>query len=513
MRTPLLFGILGPLLACTIPELPTETVTQGVTSCPGAVVEGIDVSSYQPDTDWNQVHQSGREFAWVKATEGTGYTNPYFAHDWAAIKAAGMLRSAYQYFRPSVDPIAQAEFFVQVMGPLAPDDLAPMLDLEETDGESAAVVLGRAHAFLDRVKQLTGRDAILYTYPDFWLNQLGDPPGFGQYALNMASYGPCPPLPSSWSHMTFWQYSATGTVPGVQGTGNVDMDRFYGTLDDLRHLGGGPTVVGAILVEYTALGGPSGFLGSPITDELPTPDGVGRFNHFEHGSIYWTPATGAHEVHGAIGDEWTALGWETSVLGYPTTDELPAPDGVGRFNHFERGSIYWTPATGAHEVHGAIRDKWTALGWETSVLGYPLTDEQPAPDGIGRFNHFERGSIYWRPDLGAHEVHGKIYDEWATRGWERSALGYPVSDEYAVPEGRRSDFEHGSLVFDAHSGAVSEPGDPGQPPDSGSPMGEPHQGGCRATTGAGASPVLMALMALVMRARSRRKADARSTRA
>jgi uncharacterized protein with LGFP repeats len=50
-------------------------------------------------------------------------------------------------------------------------------------------------------------------------------------------------------------------------------------------------------------------------------------------------------------------------MGYPTTDELSTPDGIGRYNHFDKaGSIYWTPGTGAHEVYGAIRQRWSALG-------------------------------------------------------------------------------------------------------------------------------------------------------
>src|SRR5262249_33139671 len=98
--------------------------------------------------------------------------------------------------------------------------------------------------------------------------------------------------------------------------------------------------------------------------------------------------------------QWAALGWERSFLGYPLTDETGAPDGVGRFNHFQGGSIYWTPATGAHEVHGAIREQWAALGWEKSFLGYPLTDETPTDDGSGRYNQFQRGGIRWRPSSG-----------------------------------------------------------------------------------------------------------------
>src|SRR5664280_662175 len=172
-------------------------------------------------------------------------------------------------------------------------------------------------------------------------------------------------------------------------------------------------------------------------------------------SMYWSPATGAQEVHGAIRLEWASIGWERSVLGFPLTDELGTPDGVGRFNHFAGGSAYWTPATGAHEVHGAIRAEWAAIGWERSAIGYPLTDELGTPDGVGRFNHFAGGSVYWTPATGAHEVHGAIRSVWAAQGWETGGLGYPTSDEYSVPGGRRSNFAHGSLTWSASTGQVT----------------------------------------------------------
>ena len=115
----------------------------------------------------------------------------------------------------------------------------------------------------------------------------------------------------------------------------------------------------------------------------------------------------------------------------------------------ENGSIYWTSATGAFEVHGAIRDKWAELGWEAGALGYPVSNETITPDGIGRFSVFQRGSIYWTAQTGAHEVRGAIRDKYAETGWESGALGYPVSDEYAVPGGRRSDFQRGIITWDS----------------------------------------------------------------
>jgi len=155
------------------------------------------------------------------------------------------------------------------------------------------------------------------------------------------------------------------------------------------------------------------------------------------------------------------MGWERSLLGYPVSDESLTPYGPGRFNHFEHGSIYWTPETGVHEVHGAIRDKWASMGWERSILGYPMKDESESPDGVGRFNHFQGGSIYWTPWTGAHAVHGAILDKWASMGWEYSYLRYPISDEQDCPGGRVSHFEGGNIVWTRAGGAVASAERPG----------------------------------------------------
>ena len=241
----------------------------------------------------------------------------------------------------------------------------------------------------------------------------------------------------------------------------------------------------AISDKYAAVGGPAGFLGNTTGPESPAPDGVGRFQHYQFGSIYWTPATGAHEVHGLIHAKWATLGWEN--FGYPVTDETGTPDGVGRFNHFHNiqnagdSSIYWTPQTDAHEVHGAVREKWAALGWEN--FGYPITDETGSPDGIGRFNHFHDiptngdRSIYWTPQTSAHEVHGAIRDTWASLGWERSWLGYPMTDEFQTADitWECNHFQNGSIVW-SRIGWPTQPGS------------QPHRAGRSGSLG-GSSPL------------------------
>jgi uncharacterized protein with LGFP repeats len=126
----------------------------------------------------------------------------------------------------------------------------------------------------------------------------------------------------------------------------------------------------------------------------------------------------------------------------------------GRVQHFQKGSIAWHEDLGAHEVHGAIAVHWRALG--DTRFGYPFTDEQITPDGSGRYNHFRAvhepteldRSIYWHPDTAAHELRGLIRAHWASLGWEKSKVGYPVSDERSRQgAGRRQDFQRGAIAW------------------------------------------------------------------
>ncbi|TDL31658.1 polysaccharide deacetylase family protein [Arthrobacter nitrophenolicus] len=221
---------------------------------------------------------------------------------------------------------------------------------------------------------------------------------------------------------------------------------------------GAHEVHGAIRGRYLELGGPAGFLGFPLTDETATPGAAGRYNNFTGGAIYFSTGTGAHEVHGAIRGRYLELGGPAGFLGFPLTDETATPGAAGRYNNFTGGAIYFSTGTGAHEVHGAIRGRYLELGGPAGVLGFPVSDETGTPDGIGRYNHFSgtnmASSIYWSPATGAHEVYGAIRAQWVALGWERSRLGYPTSGEYGIKDGRRSDFQHGSILVHTASGRI-----------------------------------------------------------
>ena len=103
------------------------------------------------------------------------------------------------------------------------------------------------------------------------------------------------------------------------------------------------------------------------------------------------------------------MGAADGFLGLPLTNESSLTDGQGKFSHFQRGSIFWHPSTGAHGIHGEIRNHWQTLGWEKSWLGYPLSDEVGLQDhDDGRVSSFQHGAIYWWPDVGARALNNVV---------------------------------------------------------------------------------------------------------
>lgn len=207
----------------------------------------------------------------------------------------------------------------------------------------------------------------------------------------------------------------------------------------------------ALKAYQTGAGDPRSVLGRSLTLEYPV--GAGKCQDYVKGVICWSQATGAHWVGGAIYARYKAMGGAAGILGFPTTDQLTTPDTIGRYGHFSGSggaSIYWSPATGAHYIVGVIRAKWTAMGRERGPLGYPTQDETRTPDGLGRYNHFagsSGSSIYWTAKTGAHFVLGAIRGRWTALGRESGRLGYPTTDEYAVTVGRASDFQRGRLTW------------------------------------------------------------------
>ncbi len=193
---------------------------------------GIDVSHYQGTVNWRDVKAAGCAFAFAKATESTSIVDSQFAENWDGMKSAGLVRGAYHFFRPEQDAVAQANHFLQVVQ-LEAGDLPPVIDIELNDGVTGGVLIAGVGNWIDTVAQATGTTPMIYTAAYFWNEYMND--GFGKFPLWIAHYGATPqPLPHGWADWTFWQYSQSLSIAGVNGA--ADHNYFNGSLSDLQAL-------------------------------------------------------------------------------------------------------------------------------------------------------------------------------------------------------------------------------------------------------------------------------------
>ncbi|CAO5175776.1 lysozyme [Frankia sp. AiPs1] len=400
-----LFSI-AMLTAATLTLSGTTGVAHGATPSP-LWPRGVDVASWQHPggrpIDWKAARLSGVSFAIIKATEGLRYANPYYAADRDAAAQAGLVVGAYHYARPSASigtAVEQAKHFVAVTGlTRAPATLAPALDLEDSGGLDPKTLVAWTRAFLEEVESQTGRTPTLYTYRSFWTDRMGDSHDFTKYPIWFAIYNKeATPgrLPGGWPGWALWQYTSGGEVPGIAGAVDTNV-------------------------------------------------------------VCCTPAALAAHADGTLSEiqKWHAgAGLTALVLGAPISVENPAGGG-GRWQQYANGLAFWSVSTGVHALYGPISTKYLALGGSNSLLRRPISDIEFTSAPGGQQARFQGGWIYWSAATGAHEVHGQILRTYLALGGSGSALGLPTSDEYSVPGGRQSSFQHGRLRWDAVTGKVT----------------------------------------------------------
>jgi hypothetical protein len=170
---------------------------------------GIDVSHYTGPRNWHGLTDKGIAFAYVKATEGSTIKDDLFDHHWRGLHDAKVPCGAYHFGHPGSDPAAQAAHFHSVVGPLAPGDLQPVLDLETGDRHTASTVIDWTLDFVRAAEALFGARLIIYT-GGFWRRDMGNPicPPLSDRKLWTARYGGQQPvLPAPWSTWAIWQFS------------------------------------------------------------------------------------------------------------------------------------------------------------------------------------------------------------------------------------------------------------------------------------------------------------------
>lgn len=218
--------------------LPTIPVAPVISSDGHA--QGIDVSHYNGNIDWQQVAAAGKTFAFIKATEGTKYQDNQFLINVQGAREANILVGAYHFLNATTADGARQEAanFARALDSAGGRlDLPPVMDYENNPkGLTPAQINEVAHAFLDEMERLTGRQPIVYT-GNVFASKFD--PTFSMYKLWVARYSTTqkPTAVPAWNNWWAWQYSSTGSVPGIRY--QVDLDEYNGTIDELRASLGG----------------------------------------------------------------------------------------------------------------------------------------------------------------------------------------------------------------------------------------------------------------------------------
>jgi lysozyme len=198
-------------------------------------IHGIDVSRYQGNINWNGVgsyRSNGKQikFAFIKASEGATRKDPYFKRNWRKAKEVNLIRGAYHYYLPYIPPTQQASNFIEQVS-LKSNDLPPVVDLEEFNGENVVEFRKNVKLFLEKITNHYGMRPVLYTNPLFYENYLRN--HFDDYPLWVAHYRTHykPRISRDWH---FWQYTEKGRIKGISYF--VDINVFNGEMEDLKKL-------------------------------------------------------------------------------------------------------------------------------------------------------------------------------------------------------------------------------------------------------------------------------------
>ncbi|MGH3488343.1 MAG: M15 family metallopeptidase [Actinopolymorphaceae bacterium] len=208
----------------------------------------------------------------------------------------------------------------------------------------------------------------------------------------------------------------------------------------------------AIDARYLSLGGPTGVLGPPTSALIPLTGGY--LKTYARGRIYYSVATGAHDLRaGPILDKYLRLGAEKSLLGYPNGSEYAGGQAGVLVQHFHHGRIYWSSTTGAWELTGVFLTYYVGLGGAAGPLGLPTSTTYSA--GVARAQNFTAGRVYFHVATGAQGVYGPTLARYLQLGGPQGILRLPTKAEYA---GRRAgvrvtNFQGGRVWYSPRSGA------------------------------------------------------------
>ena len=186
----------------------------------------LDLSGQNPDVDWDQIKQiQGLEGVVLKVSEGITVQDKMFGTRFRAAVGHGVpVKGLYLFYHPSDDPNRQAENYINWRKSVTADNTIPaIVDLEwdENPQEWANVSEADRYSVLKTLiarLEAEGYEVMIYTSHAFMTQYLPHADFLAIYNLWVAWYKAAPPLlPSPWNAWTWWQYSDSGNVAGIEG--------------------------------------------------------------------------------------------------------------------------------------------------------------------------------------------------------------------------------------------------------------------------------------------------------
>ncbi|MDO4864472.1 MAG: GH25 family lysozyme [Ruminococcus sp.] len=197
-------------------------------------VFGVDVSNYQGEVDWERLGEQGVQFAFIKATEGSGHVDESARRNIESSAQTDIKRSCYHFFSFDSSGHTQAQNFISVVG-RDDIDLPPVVDIEyygdkafskPTRGEAEEVLL----PLLDELELYYGTKPLIYTTMPVYLRYVKPICGDG-YPLWIR----CKQTEPDFVDWTFWQYDDHGELDGYYGDEKyIDFNVFCGSSDEFE---------------------------------------------------------------------------------------------------------------------------------------------------------------------------------------------------------------------------------------------------------------------------------------
>lgn len=193
--------------------------------------EGIDVSHYQGSIDWDEVvNNTPISYAYLKATEGASLVDKTYARNLSEARRVGLSVGSYHFYRPNIDWKQQFKNMTSVVKK-EEQDLVPIIDIEHRGNVSMQAFISDLRAFIEKVTEYYGKKPLLYTYHNFYNKYLTGE--FTDYHFMIARYRTDSPTLNDGKNYIMWQYTASGSIPGIRG--NVDRSKIMGNFS-LNHV-------------------------------------------------------------------------------------------------------------------------------------------------------------------------------------------------------------------------------------------------------------------------------------